>query len=185
MDLIVSAAQANPGMGNPGMGNPGMGNPAQAAYRGRTYACAIGRSGIATQKIEGDGASPPGRFHLLRILYRPDRVDCPDSRLNAIALQTGDGWCDDPAHPDYNRQVKLPHPARCEKLWRDDGLYDIVVVTSHNDDPVVPGVGSGIFVHVAGSPDYPATEGCIAFAREDLLAILADWQPETDALVIR
>jgi len=180
MPLIVSAADQNLPQGGPALENPG-----QAAYRDRTYACAIGRNGIATQKIEGDGASPPGRFRLLRILYRPDRLDCPDSRLVTTALRTGDGWCDDPAHADYNRQVKLPHPARCENLWRGDCLYDIVVVTSHNTDPVVPGDGSGIFVHVAGAPEYPATEGCIAFAREDLLDILKHWQPETDALVVR
>ena len=99
-------------------------------------------------------------------------------------LESTDGWCDDPGHADYNRPVALPHDASCETLWRDDSLYDLIVVTSHNSTPVVPGAGSAIFVHVAGSPDYPPTEGCIAFARDDLEQILREWVPGEDRLVI-
>jgi len=114
MDLIVSALQDHLG---------------RAEYRGRSYRCAVGRTGISTAKTEGDGASPAGRFRLTRAFYRPDRVSPPDSRLETAALTETDGWCDDPAHPDYNRRVRLPHPARHERMWRDDGLYDAVAVT--------------------------------------------------------
>lgn len=157
---------------------------AHAEFNGRVYRCAIGRTGIATAKTEGDGASPAGRFRLIRILYRPDRIDPPETRIDRAALTPADGWCDDPGHPDYNRAVALPHPARCETMWRDDGLYDIVVVTDHNSDPAVAGDGSGIFVHVAGGTDYPPTRGCVAFSQDDLVAILKDWDPEKDHLVI-
>ena len=61
-------------------------------------------------------------------------------------------------------------------MWRDDRLYDLVVVLGHNDDPVVPGAGSAIFMHVAG-PDYPPTEGCVALSRADLEAVLAAAAP--------
>ena len=43
----------------------------------------------------------------------------------------------------------------------------------HNDAPVVPGAGSAIFLHVA-APGYSPTEGCVAVAIEDLLAILRE-----------
>ncbi len=66
----------------------------------------------------------------------------------------------------------IPTPASAERLWRDDGLYDLVVVLGHNDDPVVPGRGSAIFLHLA-RPDYAPTEGCAALARADLEALLA------------
>ena len=72
----------------------------------------------------------------------------------------------------------LPHAGRCEALWRDDGLYDVIVVLGYNDDPPVPGLGSAIFFHVA-RPDYGPTEGCVALARDDLLAVLASCGPET------
>lgn len=169
MDLIVSALQDRLG---------------RAEYRGRRYRCAVGRTGISTAKTEGDGASPAGRFRLTRAFYRPDRISLPDTRLETAALTQTDGWCDDPAHPDYNRAVTLPHEARCEMMWRDDALYDIVVITDHNSDPVVAGDGSGIFVHVAGGADYPPTRGCIAFAPDDLRDILKDWNPDDDRLVI-
>ena len=68
-------------------------------------------------------------------------------------------------------------------MWRDDDLYDLVVILGHNDDPVVPGAGSAIFLHLA-RPGYDPTEGCVALARADLEALLAEAQPG-DALEIR
>lgn len=155
-----------------------------ARFGGRTYRCAIGRSGIRTDKKEGDGASPTGSYALVRGMYRPDRVEAPDTKLTMAPILEQDGWCDAPDDPAYNRQVTLPHPASCETLYRDDGLYDLVVVTDHNADPVVAGAGSAIFVHVAGGPDYPPTEGCVAFDLKDLLDILTGWDPRVDRLVI-
>jgi hypothetical protein len=45
-------------------------------------------------------------------------------------------------------------------------------VLGWNDAPVKPGMGSAIFLHLARE-DYAPTEGCIALARNDLLAVLA------------
>src|SRR6185312_8513924 len=84
-----------------------------------------------------------------------------------------DGWCDDPADTVYNRPVHLPYRARAERLWREDGIYDLIVPLGYNDAPAVPGLGSAIFLHVA-RPDFGPTEGCVALARADLLALLAD-----------
>jgi L,D-peptidoglycan transpeptidase YkuD (ErfK/YbiS/YcfS/YnhG family) len=65
-----------------------------------------------------------------------------------------------------------------EKLWRDDEVYDIVVVLGFNDNPVVPGKGSAIFMHIARQ-GYSPTAGCIAFSREDLLEILKNCDKTT------
>ncbi len=110
------------------------------------------------------------------MLYRPDRVSAPATSLDCAPLAADDGWCDDATHPDYNRPVRLPHPASCERMWRDDELYDVVVILGHNDDPPVPGLGSAIFLHVA-KPDWQPTEGCVALAIADLLAVLAACRP--------
>ena len=155
-----------------------------ARFGNAIYRCAIGRGGIRSDKMEGDGASPSGAFSLIRAMYRDDRLSTPSTDLPCSPISERDGWCDAPNDPAYNRLVALPYPARCENLHRNDGLYDIVVVTGHNADPVVPGAGSAIFLHVAGGPEYPPTEGCIAFALTDLQEILARWKPLTDLLAI-
>lgn len=134
--------------------------------------CALGRGGVRADKREGDGATPVGDLPLRRVLYRADRVAAPSCRVPLEPLSPDDGWCDDPSHPDYNLAVRLPHPARHERMWRDDALYDIVGVLGWNDAPVERGRGSAIFLHLA-RPDYAPTEGCVALAERDLRAVLA------------
>jgi L,D-peptidoglycan transpeptidase YkuD (ErfK/YbiS/YcfS/YnhG family) len=151
-------------------------------WPGGRVRCAIGRGGIRGAKCEGDGATPAGTFVLRRVLYRVDRVEPPETKLPVRALDRSDGWSDDPADPLYNRPVARPHPYSHEALWRDDGLYDVVIVIGHNDDPVVPGLGSAVFIHVA-CPDYGPTAGCVALALPDLLALLGDCTPG-DRIVI-
>ena len=140
-------------------------------YDGRRIRCALGKGGVRTDKREGDGATPTGRFALRELFYRPDKLAAPDCLLSKRAIHPEDGWCDDPAHPDYNRLVRLPHPASCETMWRKDDCYDLVIPLGYNDDPPVPGLGSAIFLHVA-RPLYVPTEGCVALAKEDFLALL-------------
>ncbi len=139
---------------------------------GKQYRAALGRGGITADKREGDGATPAGTLKLRRVLYRADRLRRPQSALPTAPLAPHDGWCDDPAGAEYNRPVRLPHPARHEALWRSDAVYDVVAVLGWNDDPVVRGRGSAIFLHVA-RPDLSPTEGCIALEMPDLLAVLA------------
>lgn len=140
--------------------------------------CGLGQAGVVSEKREGDGGTPAGTFPLRRVLYRNDRIARPETQLPVAQIQAKDGWCDDPADENYNRQVTLPYPGHCETMWRDDGLYDLVVILGHNDDPPVPGRGSAIFLHIA-KPDYAPTEGCVALAREDLEALLKMSGPET------
>lgn len=152
------------------------------AWNGRRVQCALGRAGIRAAKREGDGATPAGRFALRRVLYRADRVARPETDLDIAEIGPDDGWCDDPHHPAYNRPVRLPHAGHHERLWRDDGLYDLLVVLGHNDDPPTAGMGSAIFLHVA-APDYVVTEGCVALALEDLQDLLRDCCPGAEMTI--
>ena len=145
-------------------------------WPGHEARCAIGRGGIRIDKREGDGATPVGSFALRRVLYRPDRVAPPVTSLDVAPLATDDGWCDAADHPAYNRPVKLPFAASHERMWREDGLYDVVVVLGHNDDPPVPGAGSAIFLHVA-KPGYAETEGCVAIPLATLQELLKSCRP--------
>lgn len=148
------------------------------SWPGGRARCALGRGGVRLDKREGDGATPVGAFALRRLLYRPDRLAPPVTGLPVSALDPDDGWCDDPADAAYNRPVRPPFAASHERMWRDDALYDLVVVLGHNDAPPRPGLGSAIFLHVA-RPDYQPTEGCVALAASDLARLLADCDETT------
>lgn len=147
-------------------------------FEGRVARCAFGSGGLipAEAKREGDLCSPIGRWPLRRVFFRPDRLEAPKTALPIAPLSPQLGWCDAPEHASYNLPVLLPHPASAEQLWRDDGVYDILVILGHNDDPVRPGLGSAIFWHVAW-PDYRPTEGCVAIALVDMLDALAVARP--------
>lgn len=128
------------------------------------------------RKREGDGATPIGCWPILRVLFRPDRLGRPRTALPVSPLRQTDGWCDDPGDRNYNRRVKLPYPARCERLWRGDHLYDVVVVLGYNIRPRMRGKGSAIFMHLA-RPGYAPTDGCIALERRHLLLLLKHVRP--------
>jgi L,D-peptidoglycan transpeptidase YkuD (ErfK/YbiS/YcfS/YnhG family) len=148
-----------------------------AAKRGRLVVgrlqvpCALGRGGSRVRKREGDGATPIGRWRVLGVLFRADRLRRPRTSLPAGPIRAWDGWCDAPQDRNYNRLVRHPYPASAERLWREDGLYDVVVVLAHNQRPRLRGGGSAIFMHVARA-GYAPTEGCVALQRGHLLRVL-------------
>lgn len=149
-------------------------NPARGTVRfgNREVPCALGPAGIRRDKREGDGATPAGLFPLRRALYRADRMAKPATGLPIAAIEPDDGWCDAPRDLAYNSQVKLPFDASYEELWREDHLYDLLVVIGHNDEPVLAYEGSAIFIHLARD-DFAPTHGCIALRRDDLLELVA------------
>ena len=142
--------------------------------------CALGRSGIKQAKREGDGASPRGTFRLRGGVYRPDHfAGRPASPLPLRPSAPGDGWCDDARDRRYNRPLRLPAPGvGHERMWREDGLYDLVVDLDYNRGPIRPGRGSAIFLHVARAGFLP-TEGCVALRRADLVRLLRRVGPGT------
>ncbi len=143
---------------------------------------AIGPGGIAVKSGEGDGITPRGIFPVREIFYRADRIARPRTRLTLRATAKDDGWCDAPGDPNYNRLVKLPYRASAEHLWRDDHLYDLVAVLGYNDDPVIAGKGSAIFLHLA-KPEFSATQGCVAMSYGDLLAAIAQLEPGDQVVI--
>jgi L,D-peptidoglycan transpeptidase YkuD (ErfK/YbiS/YcfS/YnhG family) len=150
---------------------------------GRTIPCAIGKGGAvpAGAKREGDGATPLGTWPILGHLLRRDRVQHVRSKMAWRWLRPNDGWSDDPADPAYNRPVRHPHRWSAERLWREDGLYDAIVVLGHNHAPPVPGRGSAIFLHCWN--DARPTQGCVAVAKANLLWLLPLVEPG-DAVAI-
>ena len=150
------------------------------ACRGRRYPCAVGRSGILDPKFEGDGGTPAGVFALREIRYRPDRIGKPPvSGLPVYPAKPNDGWCDDPADPNYNRLVAMPYQTDAKSMWMDAHAYDVLAVIGYNDAPPIPGKGSAVFFHVAHDlgDHFGPTAGCVAMRIEDLLTVLAACAP--------
>jgi L,D-peptidoglycan transpeptidase YkuD (ErfK/YbiS/YcfS/YnhG family) len=107
-----------------------------------------------------------------RVLIRPDRVGSLATGLPVSRVRPEDGWCDAPEDRNYNRPVTLPYPESHERLWRDDHLYDVVVVLSHNERPRQRYRGSAVFIHIA-DPQRKPTAGCIAVSLSDMRKLLA------------
>ena len=150
--------------------------------------CAFGRAGLVTaaDKREGDQASPIGTWPVRRMFHRTDRINAPCGAVRADPIAADDGWCDAPGHPAYNRLVRLPFKASHETLRREDGLYDLIVVLGHNDDPPAPGLGSAIFLHCAlpdATDGLRPTAGCVAIPRDPLIRLATRLAPG-DAIAI-
>jgi len=144
----------------------------QLIFRDRIFRAAIGARGVLVHKMEGDEATPAGVLPLRRVLYRADRLPPPRCAVPLEPIAKDDGWCDDVSSRSYNKMIRLPSDDRHEELWRSDGLYDVIGVLGWNDRPVEKNRGSAIFLHVARA-DYAPTQGCVALALPDLLAVLA------------
>lgn len=139
---------------------------------GRDYKCSIGEGGFSADRKEGDKTTPIGTFPIRSILYRKDRVGDIDSPLPSYPINESDGWCTDITHQEYNTKVILPHGGSYENLWREDHIYDIILVIGFNDSPAVLGKGSAIFMHIARDT-YSPTEGCIVVSMKDMLEIIS------------
>ncbi|MGY3804005.1 L,D-transpeptidase family protein [Pigmentibacter ruber] len=155
-----------------------------AKINNKTYSCVLGKNSTTSNKKEGDLSTPLGKYPIRKIFYREDRIGNKINRLKIPLqkIQKDDGWCDDPQSPHYNKYIKLPFPYSHENLWRDDHLYDIILVIGYNDEPVVKAKGSAIFLHVKSSTTK-STAGCVAFSEKDLIEILENLDSSSQIII--
>ena len=132
--------------------------------------CAVGKKGIGYKKKEGDLITPIGQFKIKYILYRKDRVKVL-TKLKKKVLKKNMGWCDDPKSNHYNKLVKLPFDYKHEKLFKNENIYDIILVLNYNMNPVKKNKGSAIFIHVAKN-NFKRTKGCVAIKKISLIRLI-------------
>ena len=152
----------------------------------------VGRAGLAwgrglhgeqagPLKREGDGRAPAGVFKLSATFgYEPDPPgNLPHHHATEQLL-----CIDDPASIRYNKlldraQIQHPDWSSAEQMRRADDQYRLGVVVEHNTNPVEPGRGSCIFLHVWAGADQP-TSGCTAMQPEAMRAVARwlDWMAE-------
>ena len=145
--------------------------------------CAIGKRGINIKKKEGDLVTPRGTFKIKQILYRKDRVNNLKTKLNKIIITKEMGWCDDSKSRSYNQLVKIPFKYKCEKLYKVNNTYDIILVLNYNMKPARKKRGSAIFIHVA-KKNYSPTKGCIAIKKRDLIKLINQINKKTKVKII-
>ena len=133
--------------------------------------CSLGKSGIKKKIKEGDKITPRGVFKIIKLYYRADKIGKIKTQIRKIKIKKKIGWCDDPRSVFYNKQIKLPNKFSHEKLYRNDNLYDLILVLNYNMNPIVKNKGSAIFIHVTKN-NYQPTHGCIGLKKIDLLTIL-------------
>ena len=134
------------------------------------FKCCIGKSGTKKSKIEGDNSTPKGIFTLGTLYYRKDRVKKPVTNLKTKIIKSNLGWCNDPKHMFYNKEIKIQKKIRHEKLYRKDQKYDYFLVINYNIKKTFPNKGSAIFLHL--TKNYNQTAGCIALKKNDFLILL-------------
>ena len=91
---------------------------------GFKFRCCIGKSGTKKSKIEGDNSTPKGIFTLGTLYYRKDRVKKPVTNLKTKIIKSNLGWCNDPKHIFYNKEINIQKKIHHEKLYRKDQKYD-------------------------------------------------------------
>jgi L,D-peptidoglycan transpeptidase YkuD (ErfK/YbiS/YcfS/YnhG family) len=141
-------------------------------YKNFKFRCSLGKGGIKKKVKEGDNITPKGIFKITKVYYRADRIKKIKTSIKIIKIKRNMGWCDDSKSKYYNKQIKLPTNYTHEKLYRNDNLYDLIVVLNYNSNPVIKNKGSAIFIHIARSY-YKKTKGCIALKKGDLIKLIS------------
>jgi L,D-peptidoglycan transpeptidase YkuD (ErfK/YbiS/YcfS/YnhG family) len=147
-----------------------------------TIPVALGRGGIRANKREGDGGTPRGDFHLIRLWWRADRHPHPRTLLPARRITDDLAWCEDPRDRRYNQPFRRATDASGDRLWRADRLYDFIIEIDHNTRPRVAGRGSAVFLHVA-RPGFRPTAGCVAMTLPRLRWLLGRVSPKTRVVI--
>lgn len=153
-------------------------NSGYLKYKNLKFRCALGRAGIKNKEKEGDNITPRGTFKVNKIYYRADKIKNIATHIKKIKIKKNMGWCDDPKSSFYNKEIKLPNKFRHEKLYRNDHLYDLILVLNYNAKPIKKNKGSAIFIHVSKN-SYKKTQGCIALKKKHLITLASQIKKNT------
>jgi len=142
------------------------------------FGARLGKNGLSASRREGDGTTPTGTYRIGRTMYGNEAN--PGVRFTYRRLRCGDWWDEDPASPTYNsfQHVACGTTPRfagdSEGMWQQPRPYPYLAVVEYNMRPVVPGKGSGIFLHAqTGGP----TIGCVSLRKSELRAVLRWLRP--------
>lgn len=149
------------------------------------YTARVGWNGLRVNRREGDGTTPIGTFPILPRMYGNESN--PGVRFAYARLRCGDWWVEDPRSPVYNTFQRIgcgvapPFKVTTPDMSRSRRAYAYLAVIGFNTSPVVPGRGSGIFLHVEV---HKSTNGCVSLPRAQLLRVLRWLDPRAAPRVV-
>jgi D-alanyl-D-alanine dipeptidase len=138
-------------------------------------------------KHEGDAKAPAGLFRL-SAAFGYAGAQPAGWKMPYVSLAPTVECVDDAHSKYYNRVVDratvTPDWNSSEHMLYSNGQYLWGLVVDHNSDPVVPGAGSCIFMHIwLGTGE--GTVGCTAMAQENVEAVIGWLDPAKKPLLLQ
>jgi L,D-peptidoglycan transpeptidase YkuD (ErfK/YbiS/YcfS/YnhG family) len=146
----------------------------------------LGARGVSEVKREGDRTTPAGAFGIQPVMFGVGPN--PGVRYRYRRIVCGDWWVEDVRSPLYNRfhhvrcGTKPPFRITSEDMSRSPVSYRYLAVIDYNTHPIVPGRGSGIFLHVSASGG--STLGCVSLQRPQLVTVLRWFEPAASPRIV-
>lgn len=140
----------------------------KSSFMNHSISAVLGKNGLAAlgKKREGDGKTPSGLYPIEWTFGTEPLALKMDFRY----ISSEDKFIDDPQHSLYNTWVNGATTATSYELMSIP-VYRMGAVVNYNMNPIVPGEGSAIFIHLWQSAQQ-GTAGCIAMNEPDLLQLL-------------
>jgi L,D-peptidoglycan transpeptidase YkuD (ErfK/YbiS/YcfS/YnhG family) len=138
-------------------------------------------------KHEGDAKAPAGLFRL-STAFGYAAAEQAGWKMPYVSLTPTVECVDDVHSKYYNRVVDRatvsPDWNSSEHMLYSNGQYLWGLVVDHNANPVTPGAGSCIFMHIwLGTGD--GTVGCTAMAQENVEAVIGWLDPAKKPLLLQ
>jgi len=146
----------------------------------------VGFHGVSDAKREGDKTTPAGAFAIQPVMFGVGPN--PGVRYRFHRIVCGDWWVEDTRSPFYNRfhhvrcGTKPPFRITSEDMSGSPISYRYLAVIDYNTRPIVPGRGSGIFLHISASGG--PTLGCVSLSRPQLVTVLRWFDPAASPQIV-
>lgn len=154
--------------------------------------CALGGHGISTDRHEGDGTTPAGKYTFGTAFGYGGN---PGTSMPYKFSSPDDYWVSGKTPDTYN--VWITRSGGPDPAWGSDGdgferlnepvvyKYGIVINFNTGDggSTKVMGNGSGIFFHCA-RPNMTPTAGCVALPEGDVVNVLRWMKPSSNPVIV-
>ncbi|THE12528.1 hypothetical protein E1I69_10750 [Bacillus timonensis] len=139
----------------------------------------IGKNGFTTNKKEGDGKSPVGKYTIGTAFGQKGN---PGTKLSFRNITNDDVWVDDPESPLYNSWQSRSATQGQWKSAEDmmHRLYTYGFVINYNTERT-PYKGSAIFFHVGSG----YTLGCTATSEANVIKLLKWLDPAKNPVIVQ